>query len=200
MFRILCILCILSLFACKDSTNNTQKEEEQKREKEDRPQAELRRQVQELETKEQTTVAELSVCDRTEAVKQAILAEVNKENCYEVKAEHLKTIIALYLDYKGLTTLKQRDFSGLTALKELWLSNNELKTLPPGIFDDLTVLKWLGLDSNKLKTLPPGIFDNLTALEGLFLRGNLFPDEEKTRIKNELQEQIETSLGLGFEI
>ena len=115
----------------------------------------------------------VSVCDRTPQVRDAIVAAVSVGDCADVTAADLASITKLNLGFqKNITALKANDFSGLTALVELFLYSNELSSLPAGIFDDLTALKALSLSNNALSSLPEGIFDDLTALERLYLYNN----------------------------
>jgi Leucine-rich repeat (LRR) protein len=60
----------------------------------------------------------------------------------------------------------------ITALKELWLSNNALEALPPGI-GELKELRVLGLSGNKLQALPPELA-SLTKIERLYADGEQF--------------------------
>ena len=54
-------------------------------------------------------------------------------------------------------------FSGLAALKELWLSDNRLATLPAGVFSGLPALTSVDLRRNRFSELPPGVFSGMTA-------------------------------------
>ena len=69
--------------------------------------------------------------------------------------------------------MQSGDFAGLTALRTLWLiNNNNLASLPPGVFDGLTALRTLELIGNNLTSLPPGVFDKMAVLGALVLDGN----------------------------
>ena len=113
-----------------------------------------------------------SVCDRTPQVRDAIVAAAGVEDCSEVTEAHLARIPSLYLNSKGITSLKSGDFDGLTALTRLYLRWNDLSSLPSDIFDGLTALTDLWLRDNDLSSLPSGIFDELTALTHLWLNAN----------------------------
>ena len=102
----------------------------------------------------------VSVCDRTPAVRDSIMAQVDVDNCADVKAEDLLKIESLILYQAGLTELKVDDFSGLSCLIGLSLQDNQLKDLPDGIFDNLPALTAVALMQNEFTTLP-------TALDGL---------------------------------
>ncbi|XP_075047192.1 uncharacterized protein LOC142107584 [Mixophyes fleayi] len=71
----------------------------------------------------------------------------------------------------GLTVIPKGFFTGLTALRSLYLSWNRLTQLSPDVFDDLTQLTHLDLaeDCNGVQNLPPGIFKNLVNLHVLNL-------------------------------
>ena len=119
------------------------------------------------------TVIVTPVCDRTQQVRDAIVAEVpGVSDCADVTETHLAAITSLNLSNKSITALKAGDFDGLTALTELSLNNNQISTLTAGVFDEITALTTLALDSNQISTLPAGVFDKLTALTTLRLNDN----------------------------
>ena len=159
------------------------------------------------EVKKKTeTAVEISICHRTEAIKDAILRKVKKTDCSKVTNEDLKSITGLSLsleesfslsyeeklkddDFAGFTSLKvlflpamrikrlsPNQFAGLTSLRELYLYNGRLETLSPNQFAGLTFLKKLHLQGNRLKELSPNQFTGLTSLQELYL--------EKNRLKN----------------
>ncbi|ETE60973.1 Extracellular matrix protein 2, partial [Ophiophagus hannah] len=61
-----------------------------------------------------------------------------------------------------------------SALKTLYLAENEINNIPAGVFLGLPNLEWLDLSKNKLKStsLHPEAFKNLTKLKRLNLDGN----------------------------
>ena len=120
----------------------------------------------------ETTITPVS--DRTRQVRDAIVAAVPGVNsANDVTEAHLAAITSLYISrFTNIKMLKVGDFSGLTALTTLDLSENQLSTLPDGIFDDLTALNTLELNDNQLSTLPEDIFGNLTQLQILQLQNN----------------------------
>ena len=145
-----------------------------------------------------TYTAPTGICERTAAVRDAILDQIpGVSDCALVTDEQLAAITGeLDLSGESITALAAGDFDGLTALTRLnlgintlttlpagvfdeltaltllYLYNNELTALPAGVFDGLTALTFLGLYNNSLATLPAGVFDGLTALTGLNLRRN----------------------------
>ena len=123
----------------------------------------------------------LDVCNRTPAVRDAIVAAVSGvSECGKVSTADLKGITTLTLAANSLQTSglkagdleKTGDFEGLTGLITLNLSGAGLTELPAGIFEPLTALGQLFLRGNDLSALPADIFDNLTELFDLNLRGN----------------------------
>ena len=64
----------------------------------------------------------VSVCDRTAAVRDSIVALAPVSTCGDVTTAHLAAIDSLSLVGAGLTELKADDFSGLTCLAKLNLA------------------------------------------------------------------------------
>ena len=111
------------------------------------------------------------VKDRTPQVRDAIVAAVpGVNNANDVTEAHLAAITTLRI--YGITSLRNGDFDGLTAMTNLDLFWNALSILPSDIFDDLTALTELNLGLNDLTSLPSNIFDDLTALTKLNLSSN----------------------------
>ena len=125
-----------------------------------------------------TASAGTNVCDRTPAVRDAIVAVSTATVCADVT--DLATITSLDLSGGAVTTLQGDDFAGMTGLTTLVVTGdisnplNRLSALPPDIFAGLTSLTTLSLDSNSLSTLPPNIFASLTSLTDLRLGTNQF--------------------------
>ena len=114
------------------------------------------------------------ICDRTSTVQTEILnrIEVSGLTCGAVTPAQLSSINRLDLSRKGITSLDEDDFDGLSALARLDLNDNSLTTLPGNIFDGLSKLQNLYLDYNDLTALPGNLFDGLSSLEVLNLRNN----------------------------
>ena len=118
------------------------------------------------------------ICDRTEQIRTAILAEIaGVTDCADVTATHLAAITTLGFNGngtsgKGITSLKPGDFAGLTALTVLNLGVNSIPSLPTGIFSDLTAVTVLNLGVNSIPSLPAGIFSDLTAVTEIHLGSN----------------------------
>ncbi len=118
------------------------------------------------------TFAQSNVCNRTEAVADAIASAVGVGDCSDVTEADLTTITRLDLSGKSIASLDAGDFAGMFSLTTLYLENNDLTSLPNGIFDDLISLNFLSLNDNKLTSLPSGIFSDLTSLTTLDVFNN----------------------------
>ena len=114
----------------------------------------------------------VNVCDRTEQVKNKILAKLEKTDCSAVTAEDLKSFVVLSLYNLNIASLKAGDFAGLVTLKTLYISHNQLTVLPEGLFEKLSKLKSLDLSTNHLSSVPEGIFGPLVSLQRLRLDNN----------------------------
>ena len=125
----------------------------------------------------------LSVCDRTSAVRDSIVALVPVSTCGDVTAAHLSAIDSLSLSDARLTALKAGDLSGLTGLTKLNLRENRLSSLPDGFFDDLTALSRLYLGDNRLTSMPTELF-TLPSLTYLDLRDNRLRGEIPKELGN----------------
>ncbi len=113
------------------------------------------------------------ICDRTQQVRDGILAELaDVAECEAVTVANLAGIGRLIIGEEGIASLKAGDFAGLTALTELSLALNTLDDLPPRVFSGLTALERLYLNENDLTSLPAGVFSGLTALLTLSLSDN----------------------------
>ncbi|XP_053123627.1 toll-like receptor 13 [Hemicordylus capensis] len=87
---------------------------------------------------------------------------------------YLKKVYDLKLQAQqpyGLKIIPPKFFSGLTSLRNLFLSGNKILSISPDVFDDLGRLEYLSLadSSNGMGNLPPGIFKNLKNLISLNL-------------------------------
>ena len=114
-----------------------------------------------------------AVCNRTEQVRDAIVAAVPEvTDCADVTDAHLAAIARLSLRSGSIMALAAGDFAGLTSLEWLWLDESPLTSLPDGVFAGLTSLKRLYLYRNQLTSLPDDVFAGLTSLETLHLHEN----------------------------
>ena len=118
--------------------------------------------------------AQVSVCDRTIQVQDAIVAAAGGANCAQLEPREMREITSLDLSSQSIAALRAGDFDGLVRLESLDLSDNLLTVLPQGIFDELYLLKFLYLDGNLLSTLRADVFDQLFLLRELTLDDNRF--------------------------
>ncbi len=84
----------------------------------------------------------------------------------------MASITHLYLVGQNIQSLQPGDFSGLSDLQLLDLSENQLSTLPTSVFSNLDDMQTLYLSGNELNTLTPGIFSGLSNLQLLDLSEN----------------------------
>ena len=113
-----------------------------------------------------------TVCDRTEQVRDEIVYQAGVSTCGGVSDADLAAITFLGLSFAEITSLKEGDFSGLTALEELNLNDNALSSLDAGVLSGLTSLTTLNLNDNALSSLDAGVLSGLTSLTTLNLNGN----------------------------
>ena len=123
------------------------------------------------ETASATLTITEGVCDRTAAVRTAMLdALTGTSDCAAVTDADLSGITGtLDLSSESLTAVQARDFLGLSGLEVLRLNHNSLGSLPADVFDGLTSLQELYLNHNALAALPEDVFDGLTNLTTLSL-------------------------------
>ena len=122
-----------------------------------------------------TAVAELPVvpvCDRSPAVRAALVRLAGRSGCDAVSAGDLAGIDTLDLAGAGIESARAGDFSGLDSLRLLDLSGNRVADLPGTVFTDLATLRSLDLSGNRLDSLPRAIFAGLASLAELRLAGN----------------------------
>ena len=113
----------------------------------------------------------LPVCDRTAQMRDAIVSAIPVSTCGDVTEVHLAAIDSLGVVGTSLSALQADDFSGLTVLTKLNLSNNHLTTIPSQLFN-LSNLTYLNLGNNELSGEIPDEMSNLTNLTELYLNDN----------------------------
>ena len=118
----------------------------------------------------------LSVCERTPEVRDAIEAATGL-SCGSIDEGELSGINSLdIVDEPDLTRLQFGDFSGLTSLMFLNITENDNLTsalaFPSGLFADLDRLVLLELSENSLESLPSDLFADLDNLNFLALNNN----------------------------
>lgn len=112
------------------------------------------------------------VCDRTPAMRTALLARTRDANCEAPTSADLARVRTLYLNDKGLGTLAAGDLAELSGLRALDMRSNALARVPAGAFADLTGLHTLRLSDNALAELPADAFASLARLRELRLEHN----------------------------
>ena len=119
-----------------------------------------------------------SINTRTQAVQDAIVKAVQLRDPTVINPSHvmqsdLSKITKLVVSDAGMKTLKDGDFQGLSNLKQLWLSGNELTALTRQYFTPLANLEDLEVIDNNLASLPASVFFDLPNLKYLDLGGNV---------------------------
>ncbi len=126
------------------------------------------------------------------------LSNKNLTDLTDFDADHIPGLTALrvlYLFQNQLTILSPAEvFKGLTALRVLDLDKNQLIILPAGVFNGLTALQLLYLYNNQLTTLPAGVFNGLTALRALYLYNNPIPLDQR-----QLAEQLKLPVNVNLQ-
>lgn len=105
----------------------------------------------------------VSVCDRTLALRQAILREVALSRgddrsiplrCDTVERGELEAVTSLAAYHQEVTALQDGDLSGLRRLRTLDLSENQIAELPAGFLADAPSLQWAYFAGNPLEKVP----------------------------------------------
>ena len=120
-----------------------------------------------------TTTADL-VCGRTSAIADAIVAATPAATCAKVTATQLSEVTSLDASGSAIAGLSVGDFAGLTGLKALDLSGNQITTLLRNLFTDLSSLTSLDLSGNDIEGVLTGSFAGLTSVVTLDVSGNDF--------------------------
>ncbi|MDA7972746.1 MAG: leucine-rich repeat domain-containing protein, partial [Gammaproteobacteria bacterium] len=123
----------------------------------------------------------LGICDRTTAVRNAILTRLGRGLglCGTVTDADLMRVEWLGILGRGsslpIPSFSPNDFKGLVNLETLLLARTTIREWPDGVFSDLTNLHYLSLRENhKLNALPANVFADLPQLQELHLWGNTF--------------------------
>ena len=135
-------------------------------------------------TFELTVSVFVPICDRTAQVSDALVARLKSDSilsssdgCAQVTDNMLSGLagtLSVSNPSPKLTALAASDFSGLSNLEVLDLSDNSLTAggLPDELFSPLTSLTGLNLGTNQLASLPATLLSPLTSLTDLDLSGN----------------------------
>ena len=114
------------------------------------------------------------VCDRTPAVRRALMAATDVRRCAEPAPADLRLVRTLDLADARLGALATEDLGGLSALRTLDLSSNALSGLPA--LPEATRLEHLLLAGNALEALPLGALPAPERLRSLSLSDNALAD------------------------
>ena len=109
--------------------------------------------------------------DRTQQVVDEILFRAPVSTADAVTEAHLEAIPYLVLNNESISSLKEKDFEGLSSVSALWLQNNDLTSLPTNVFNGLVSLETIILNYNPLGSLPENVFNGLSSLKTLRLEG-----------------------------
>ena len=86
---------------------------------------------------------------------------------------HLTAIRVLWLFENQITLLEKDSFVSLTELNELYVILCGLRSIEMGAFNGLTKLTELGIGGNEISEILPGTFENMSNLEYLSLKNNI---------------------------
>ena len=140
----------------------------------------------------------VEICDRTKAVANAIVAEIQKTReeatCADVTESELASIDGTLTlaptalrsgDFSGLSKLRGIDidggtinllrsetFLGLDNLNRLTVNTDSITTIHSGAFDGLNRLRSIHLHDDNIKAVPRDLFQGLDNLESLLLHGD----------------------------
>ena len=114
------------------------------------------------------------VCDRTSAVRRALMAATDARRCHDPAPADLRLVRTLDLADAALGALAPEDLAGLPALRTLDLTNNALSVLPA--LPEATRLEHLLLAGNALASVPLGALPAPERLRSLSLSNNALAD------------------------
>ena len=113
------------------------------------------------------------VRDRSPIIRDDLVSAFkNRDTVDDITASDLSRITYLRLQHKGITSLRQGDFDGMTNLTTIILDGNELTSLPDNMFAGLSSLSHLVLSNNQLSTITAGVLNGLSSLASLSLSEN----------------------------
>ena len=112
------------------------------------------------------------VCDRTPAVRDALVDATDMESCEQPATADLARVRELNLEGLGMERLALGDFGELSSLRTLELADNALTEISPDVLAPLGRLRDLILANNALVELPADAFGDLPGLHVLRLDGN----------------------------
>ena len=110
--------------------------------------------------------------ERTPKVKNAILNKLGLTDPAAVNDAHLASIRNLNLSDSNIRSLNADDFDGLSELRKINLELNDIRNLPADVFDGLSELRKINLRSNDIRNPPADVFDGLSAVTEIDLGQN----------------------------
>ena len=110
--------------------------------------------------------------ERTGKVKNAILNKLGLTDPAAVNDAHLASIRNLNISDSNIRSLNADDFDGLSELRNINLELNDIRNLPADIFDGLSELRKIDLRSNDIRNPPADVFDGLSAVTEIDLGQN----------------------------
>ena len=113
---------------------------------------------------------ETGICDRSAAVRSAILRQLDNASCDEVTSADLASIEFLWVRifFGGLAA---GDFDGLTGLEFLGISGDNFTSFPEAVFQDLNSLEYLYVRDGAATELAADSFSGLAGLQTLVFSG-----------------------------
>ena len=122
--------------------------------------------------------------ERTPQVRDAIVAAVpGVNNAADVTEAHLAAIPLLWLESKGIRSLKSGDFDGFASLGVLSLSDNSISDI--SALEGLNALRVLELSDNSISDI--SVLEGLNALTALELSNNSIKDTSALENLNALE-------------
>ena len=133
------------------------------------------------------------VNQRTQEVQDAIVDKVSGvDNADDVTPAHLAAITDFSLRSEGITSLKSSDFSGLSNLANLDLSDNSISNI--SVLSGLTKLTTLYLERNAISNV--SALERLTKLTNLYLESNPISDYAPLRRLKKANPNIYISINI----
>ena len=120
--------------------------------------------------------AGFGICDRSPAVRDAIVEKLGADDCAEVTDLMLHQMTGRLTIRTSGYDYKYGDFFGMPSLEALVVSGTSLSAIRWEMLRDLTSLTSLDLSDNKICRIKGGALDHPTALEVLLLNDNHLGD------------------------
>jgi Leucine-rich repeat (LRR) protein len=92
----------------------------------------------------------------------------------------LTSLKKINFSYNQITHIHPSTFNGLTNLEAIWFQNNEIKELDPATLNGLTSLKKINFSDNQITNIHPSTFNGLTNLEAIWFENNKIKELDPT--------------------